>query len=149
MSQIDHLQIAPAKEMGKSLMISLESLRKEALLAGPFVSEERRLSRRTKFVVPKDTAVLVKKVEPPTYYQGPAFRIYPNPATDFVQLEVSDEALWGQPVIFVDRKGEVVLRTQTDSSGNLKQSLDSFKAGIYLVGIKKPTGWGFRQLVIQ
>lgn len=66
------------------------------------------------------------------------FEIYPNPASDIINIEGSGEQL---KVQIIDLRGTMVLEREHNEAGALKLSVNDLKAGMYLIKVTEGN-WG-------
>jgi hypothetical protein len=76
-----------------------------------------------------------------------AFRIYPNPAQDYVYLELGDKAFNGQ--VSVQTTGGKVVLNQTLSGASPKLSVQGLPAGLYFVTVQNDKYTGTQKLFIN
>jgi hypothetical protein len=61
--------------------------------------------------------------------------IYPNPATDFVVINIATENFAGATVTVNDTKGRTVIEKMIGSS-NSKLDISNLRSGVYVINIK-------------
>ena len=77
--------------------------------------------------------------------QTPAFKAYPNPATDFLYLE-TERPVSGR-LLLIDATGRILLNKEVNEMDNLKVDLRPFSKGIYRLQLQKPDGSSTRNIL--
>jgi hypothetical protein len=79
-----------------------------------------------------------------------AFRAFPNPATDAIQLEVSLEQAQDMDISLLDLQGKVLRQEHVRSAAYRQQwSLDQLSAGLYLMRLRTPQGQQVLKLSVK
>lgn len=78
----------------------------------------------------------------------PSFRMYPNPATDFVTIEFTNHQSDVPVVAISDHLGKALKVPQTGQN-RTKLGLRDLPSGLYLISVKTKEGSATRKLVIQ
>ncbi len=98
-----------------------------------------------------DTTKITTAVNP-VRFTGPEIRIYPNPASDLVNVQINTEYHEACIVDILDMSGRIVLSEVMNENENLRQlSLNAMNKGIYFVRIRSRKGviWDVNKLVIM
>lgn len=74
------------------------------------------------------------------------FNIYPNPATDYINVILNEEA---QKVIICDLTGKVVLEAVAENLNNLVLDVKQFNPGIYMINVISSVETRSQKLVIN
>jgi hypothetical protein len=74
--------------------------------------------------------------------------IYPNPATDFVIINVATENFAGATVIVNDTKGRTVIEKMISSS-NSKLDISNLRSGVYVISIKSDSINEISKLIVR
>lgn len=74
--------------------------------------------------------------------------IYPNPATDFVQVDLSSEINW-EMLTIIDLSGKVVYSQDANLNGVITLPIDNLNSGVYLVTTKSAQNISVQKLIIQ
>jgi hypothetical protein len=76
------------------------------------------------------------------------FTFYPNPATDVVNITLTDNNLINRVVLF-DLRGSIVREVANIKAGNTTLSLGGIASGVYILGVQSDKGTATRQLIIK
>lgn len=66
------------------------------------------------------------------YAKGSSMRIFPNPAKDYVQIDVEDKACYGDKIVMVDMYGKCILEYCLTSS-SIQLDVSNIAPGMYIV----------------
>lgn len=75
-----------------------------------------------------------------------AFKLYPNPASDYIVIEANTTALWSCDIISIT--GELV-QTASCNESKLLHDISQLSSGIYLVRIKKESNSTIQKLIVN
>lgn len=79
---------------------------------------------------------------------GPAFKVYPNPATGVVSVSVGGSAQI-QGLSIINLLGETVFSQSSNLSNQTTVDVSSLVAGVYLVQLKTAQGFSVQRLVVE
>jgi hypothetical protein len=74
--------------------------------------------------------------------------IYPNPATDFVVINVATENFAGATVTVNDTKGRTAIEKMISSS-NSKLDISNLESGVYIISIKSDSINEISKLIVR
>ncbi|NTW23325.1 MAG: T9SS type A sorting domain-containing protein [Lentimicrobium sp.] len=77
------------------------------------------------------------------------FRLYPNPAADFINIEIASSADVAREVVINDLQGRIVLKYLVADSSTILIPVNQLEPGIYLVNIKGEKWNGSAKLIIH
>lgn len=94
-------------------------------------------------------AVEVLASDPKLTMNQMVFELFPNPATDFVNISVDDNLNNGiLDVVVYDLQGKQWLQENTAGQNELKLSVAELPAGTYLVMVKTKDSFGVKKMVV-
>ncbi|MCC5922269.1 MAG: S8 family peptidase [Crocinitomicaceae bacterium] len=77
------------------------------------------------------------------------FDLFPNPATDFVNIKVNDDSHNGiSDIVVYDLQGKEWLQEEAGGKNELKLSVSDLPAGTYLVLVKTKGAFGVKKMVV-
>jgi hypothetical protein len=74
--------------------------------------------------------------------------IYPNPATDFVVINIATENFAGAMITITDTKGRTVIEKMISSS-NSKLDISNLGSGVYIISIKSDSINEISKLIVR
>lgn len=76
------------------------------------------------------------------------FMLYPNPASDFIQIDLSGDIKW-ESLTISDLSGKVIFSQESGLNGIISLSTDNLNSGVYLVTTKSVQNIAIQKLIIQ
>jgi len=76
------------------------------------------------------------------------FTLFPNPATDLVNVNIDMDNNW-EIITISDINGEIVFSREINQAGEISISIDDLNAGMYLIMLQSKENIAVQKLIIQ